>query len=154
MEHPENSEEYKGLTVNSGVTGTTIINPYLQRGRFKRREMTADEMVEGIVKGDVTILSQAVTLVESIHLNGNKAKQTANITIENIGRSELDISSLQMFTTGLKVKLNKTRLQPGEQATLKITAETKTLRAARSKPRVLMITNDPMKPKVVINIEQ
>ena len=66
MEHPENSEEYKGLTVNSGVTGTTIINPYLQRGRFKRRELSADEMVEGIVKGDVTILSQAVTLVESI----------------------------------------------------------------------------------------
>ena len=66
MEHPENSEEYKGLTVNSGVTGTTIINPYLQRGRFKRRELSVDEMVEGIVKGDVTILSQAVTLVESI----------------------------------------------------------------------------------------
>ena len=91
---------------------------------------------------------------ESIQLNGSKAKQTANITIENIGKSELDISSLQMFTTGLKVKLNKTHLQPGEQATLKITAETKALRAARAKPRVLMITNDPMKPKVVINIEQ
>ena len=66
MEHPENSEEYKGLTVNSGVTGTTIINPYLQRGRFKRRELSVDEMVEGITKSDVTILSQAVTLVESI----------------------------------------------------------------------------------------
>lgn len=91
---------------------------------------------------------------ETIRLTGNKAKQTHAITIENIGKSELDISSLQMFTTGLKVKLNKTRLQPGEQATLKITAETKALRAARSKPRVLMITNDPMKPKVVINIDQ
>ena len=91
---------------------------------------------------------------ENIKLNSNKAKQTATITIDNIGKSELDISSLQMFTTGLKVKLNKTHLQPGEQATLKITAETKALRAARSKPRVLMITNDPMKPKVVINIEQ
>lgn len=90
---------------------------------------------------------------ESIQLNSNKAKQTESIIIENIGKSELDISSLQMFTTGMKVKLNKTRLQPGEQATLKITAETKALRAARSKPRVLMITNDPMKPKVVINIE-
>jgi LAO/AO transport system kinase len=40
MEHPENNEAYKGLTVN--------------------------EYVEGILKGNVTILSQAVTLIESI----------------------------------------------------------------------------------------
>ncbi len=66
MEHPENSEEYKGLTVNSGVRQPSIINPYLQRNRFRRREFSVDEMVSGIVKGDVTILSQAVTLVESV----------------------------------------------------------------------------------------
>ena len=65
MEHPENSEEYKGLTVNSGVQQPSIINPYLKRNRFRRRDMSAAELVEGIVKGDVTILSQAVTLVES-----------------------------------------------------------------------------------------
>ena len=67
MNHPENSEEYKGLQVNAGVTGQTIVNPYLKRGRFRRREYSAAEMVEGIVKGDVTILSQAVTLVESVN---------------------------------------------------------------------------------------
>ncbi len=67
MEHPENSAEYKGLTVNSGVDQPSIINPYLRRDRFRRREYTAAEMVEGILKGDVTILSQAVTLVESVN---------------------------------------------------------------------------------------
>lgn len=67
IEHPENSEEYKGLTVNSGVEQQSIVNPYLQRGRFARRQLTAAEMVEGILKGDITILSQAVTLVESIN---------------------------------------------------------------------------------------
>ena len=67
MEHPENNEEYKGLTVNSGVEQPSIVNPYLKRGRFRRREMTVAEMVDGIVKGDVTILSQAVTLVESVN---------------------------------------------------------------------------------------
>ena len=67
MEHPENSSEYKGLTVNSGVEQPAIINPYLKRTKFRRREYTAAEMVEGIVKGDVTILSQAVTLVESVN---------------------------------------------------------------------------------------
>ena len=67
MEHPENSEEYKGLTVNSGVQQPSIINPYLKRNKFRRRVFTTAEMVEGIIKGDVTVLSQAVTLVESVN---------------------------------------------------------------------------------------
>lgn len=67
MEHPENSAEYKGLTVNGGVEQPSTINPYLQqRPRAKRRVFTPAEYVEGIVKGDITILSQAVTLVESL----------------------------------------------------------------------------------------
>ncbi len=67
MEHPENNEEYKGLTVNEGVEQPSIINPYLKRNRFRRRELSVAEMVDGIVKGDVTVLSQAVTLVESVN---------------------------------------------------------------------------------------
>ena len=67
MEHPENSEEYKGLTVNKGVDQPVTVNPYLSsRKRPNRRVFSAGEYVEGIVKGDVTILSQAVTLVESV----------------------------------------------------------------------------------------
>lgn len=83
---------------------------------------------------------------------GGKSKRSETILIENIGRSELSINSLQMFTNGLSVTLNKSKLQPGEQAKLKITAEAKALRRVRTKPRVLMITNDPMKSKIVINI--
>ncbi len=66
MEHPENSSEYAGLQVNSGVAQQSIVNPYLQRSRYKRRELSVGEMIEGILKGNVTILSQAVTLVESV----------------------------------------------------------------------------------------
>ena len=64
MEHPENSEEYKGLTVNAGIEQPERVNPYFKRA--KRRQMTAGQYVEGILKGDVTVLSQAVTLVESL----------------------------------------------------------------------------------------
>ena len=61
MEHPENSEEYKGLQVNAGVSEQLIVNPYLSRMRKKRRQLlSAGEYVEGILKGDVSILSQAV----------------------------------------------------------------------------------------------
>ncbi len=67
MQHPENSEEYKGLTVNQGVEQPSIVNPYLNRFRKKRtRLFSVGEYVEGILKGDISMLSQAVTLVESV----------------------------------------------------------------------------------------
>ena len=84
---------------------------------------------------------------------GDKDDKSGTIIIENNGKSRLDIRSMQMFTTGLKVKLNKSKLRPGESAKLKITAYKKQLKSARSKPRVLMITNDPAKPKVVIHVK-
>jgi small GTP-binding protein len=64
MKHPENSAEYKGLTVNSGVENLPSVNPY---ATFRRRKpnLSADEYVEGILRGDMRLLSQAVTLVES-----------------------------------------------------------------------------------------
>ena len=64
MIHPENDPQYKGLVVNQGVEKPPVINPYLKE-RKKRLEYTLSEYVEGILKGNITILSQAVTLVES-----------------------------------------------------------------------------------------
>lgn len=61
--------------MNQGVVQPSNINPYLKRARFRRHEMSVGEMVEGIVKGDVTILSQAVTLVESVNPNHQKKAQ-------------------------------------------------------------------------------
>ena len=67
MEHPENSEAYKGLVVNAGIEQPSSVNPYLKnRPKRKKRELSVSDFVEGIVKGNVTVLSQAVTLVESV----------------------------------------------------------------------------------------
>lgn len=67
MEHPENNEVYKGLVVNKGIEQPSSVNPYLKINRQpKRRQLSVSDYVEGIVKGDITILSQAVTLVESV----------------------------------------------------------------------------------------
>lgn len=64
MEHPENHEKYKGLQVNGGVASQPIVNPYRKAAR--RRELSVNEYVEGILKGDVSVLGRAVTLVESM----------------------------------------------------------------------------------------
>lgn len=88
MDYPENSEEYKGLTVNSGVAQPSIVNPYLTRGRFRRREISVGDMVEGIVKGDVTVLSQAVTLVESVNpTHKAKAQEVIDKCLPYSGKS-------------------------------------------------------------------
>ena len=84
---------------------------------------------------------------------GGKSKKTGEILLTNTGRSRLDISSLQMFTRGLKVTLSKSRLMPGETARLKITAVAAELKKVRSTPRVLMITNAPRQSKVVVTIK-
>lgn len=81
-----------------------------------------------------------------------KAKKSGEIVVANSGKSQLDITSLQMFTRGLKVTLGKTRLAPNETTKLKITGVAEDLRKARSAPRVLMITNDPQQAKVVITV--
>lgn len=85
-------------------------------------------------------------------VNGKNHKSEV-ITITNTGRTVLNISSLQMFTKGLKVTLNKRDLQPNESTKLKIAvADRNQLLKARQKPRVLMITNDPDLSKVVIKV--
>lgn len=66
MEHIENDEKFAGLNVNSGVAQQPSINPYLkQMKRVKRRQYSAEEYAEGILAGNISLLSQAVTLVES-----------------------------------------------------------------------------------------
>lgn len=66
MDHIENEEQFKGLQVNKGTSEQPTVNPYLKDfKRFKRKQYTATEYVEGILKGNISILSQAVTLVES-----------------------------------------------------------------------------------------
>ncbi|GAB1415411.1 methylmalonyl Co-A mutase-associated GTPase MeaB [Paludibacter sp.] len=62
--HPENDPAFKGLTVNDGVSSVPLINPY-KKPKAKRKEFSVDEYVQGILAGDISTLSQAVTLIES-----------------------------------------------------------------------------------------
>ena len=51
------------LNVADGVADQPIVNPYFVKR--KRRVLSTDEYVEGILAGNITILSQAITLIES-----------------------------------------------------------------------------------------
>jgi hypothetical protein len=84
---------------------------------------------------------------------GGKSKKTAEITLVNTGKTTLEIRSMQMFTRGLKLTLSSTKLEPSQQATMKITGIADDLQKVRTKPRILMITNDPDHAKLIINIK-
>lgn len=65
--HVENSDDYKGLKVNKGISQPeTVNNESVKRFLNKRRNLLPiNEYVDGILNGDITLLSKAVTLVES-----------------------------------------------------------------------------------------
>lgn len=66
MEHIENDNQFKNLKVNKGTGDQPTVNPYLNNfSKFKRKTYTTTEYVEGILKGNIAILGQAVTLIES-----------------------------------------------------------------------------------------
>lgn len=89
MEHPENNDKYKGLKVNEGVEQMNSINPYLKMHRRKKAALlTVDEYVDGILRGDVAILSRAVTLVESLLPQHQQiAQQVIERCLPHSGRS-------------------------------------------------------------------
>ena len=67
IEHYENeyldTHHDSALTVTTGVEDQPMVNPYFVRKR--KRKLTTDEYVEGILNRNITILSQAITLIES-----------------------------------------------------------------------------------------
>lgn len=74
MHHPENEEHYKGLAVNKGIPQPPTVNPRLKRKK-RLQVQSSGYYVEGILKGNVTVLSQAITLVESNNPAHNQVAQ-------------------------------------------------------------------------------
>lgn len=65
--HFENEAGFQGLKVNEGVEQPDVVNhDSVKRFLSKSRKLLpVEEYVNGIIKGDITLLSKAVTLVES-----------------------------------------------------------------------------------------
>ena len=67
MEHYEEihgREHDSALAVDKGIEQPPIVNPHFRKVR--RQRMTTDQYMEGIRSGNITVLSQAITLVESL----------------------------------------------------------------------------------------
>lgn len=83
---------------------------------------------------------------------GDKKKLTQVITITNTGLRTLSIDRLQVYGKALSVSLSSQQIGPGKSAKLKVTVTAHYLNKAKTRPRVLLITNDPQHAKTVIPV--
>lgn len=154
------------LTLNSEKLtdfGLTQASVYLSRFSGDKVGEENEIPVSAILLPDFSELSEAekanapaISLsAKDIDLSpvlAKKSKARQDIIVTNTGRSPLLISKLQVFHPAVGVSLKKGVLQPGESTRLRVTVEKKNIGKKRRHLRLLMITNDPMQPKVEINI--
>ncbi|MBQ0074830.1 MAG: DUF1573 domain-containing protein [Prevotella sp.] len=144
-----------GLTQTSIYLGKTPADKVMPE---KEITVSAILLPPAVAKDDVTRPYAAKMSLSSYELDmtalAKKSKVKDEIVITNNGKSDLEISKLQMFTTGLQVELSKSRIAPGESSKLKVTGIAKELKKVRTRPRILMITNDPDRQKVLVTIKK
>lgn len=83
---------------------------------------------------------------------GEHEKKVLQVVVKNTGKRNLEITDLQVFDSSLGVQLKKRVLKPGASTKMKITVYGKYLKKITGTPRVLMITNDPNRPKVIVKV--
>jgi len=86
----EKKKEYKSaLNVKKGMLKPPNINPEILNGRERRKKKySEDEYVEGILSGNRTILSQAITMAESaLDVHYNIIQPVIERCLQNSGRS-------------------------------------------------------------------
>lgn len=142
-----------------GLTTTTV---YLSR--FLGDKVGEDNAipVSAVLLPDFSRMSQqqrlnppvvelSATEIDMLPL-GEHEKKTQTIVVTNTGKNVLEITDLQVFNSALGVHLKKRILKPGASTKMKITAFGKNLKRVKGTPRVLMITNDPNRPKIIIKV--
>ena len=146
--------------MNLGLTQTSV---YLARFPGDKVGEGNEITVSAVLLPDFSRLTEqqklnapAITLsATELNMGALEAKDrvTHKVTITNTGKSRLDIKELQVFNPIVNVSLKKRYIEPGASTTLKISLRGKGLKKLKSSPRVLMITNDPVHPKVMIKIK-
>ena len=149
------------LTLNSEEVqqyGLTQVSIYLAKKLGEKISSDTEIPVSIVLLPDMTAFEgQNIELAPRLQLSAQALNLDAHhkngtIILSNTGKSVLKVTSLQMFTGGVQVKLPKSELQPGESTKLRVNIIPNQIRKARSKPRILMITNDPQHAKEVITI--
>lgn len=152
------------LTLDSeklGLLGLNQTRVYLSRYLGDKVSEKNEILVSAVLLPDFSTLSADELAVApqmrlsqenvTIALKGkNRARQT--VTLSNDGKETLQIRSVQVFNQSISVSVADRTIEPGKSVQMKLTVNARYLKRAKNRPRVLLITNDPTKPKQVINV--
>jgi LAO/AO transport system kinase len=131
--HIENEPGFRGLKVNEGIPQPESVNNESVKRFLKksRKLLPVQQYVDGILTGDITILSKAVTLVESSNVKHQKLAQQIitqclphsgksvriGITgVPGVGKSTF-IEALGSYLTGRGEKLAVLAIDPSSERT-------------------------------------
>ena len=129
-----------------GLTQTSV---YLSRFAGDKVSEDNEIPVSAILLPDFS----RMTAKDSLDAPAIRISET-NILIANAGKTPLVISKLQVFNSSVGVSLKKTVLPPDGMTKLKVTIRKRDVGNKKHHLRILMITNDPLNPKVEINIKR
>lgn len=145
--------------MHMGLTQTSV---YLSRYLGDKVSETNEILVSSVLLPDFSNLAGAegqpvpeLSLSETeFDYNPSLPKQKPYriVMLTNNGSAPLHIQQVQVFSKALSVSLNNSTLAPGKTAKMKIMISNKYLYKAKSRPRVLLITDDPKHAKQIINI--
>lgn len=82
-----------------------------------------------------------------------KSKAVARIQLTNLGQTPLHISKVQVFDRVLGVNLGKKELKTNEFTQLTVKVGKKWINRLKPSYQILLITDDPTRPKVVIQVK-
>ena len=102
------------LTEREGIEQPDQVNPNLTR--HKRRVLSLDDYVEGILKGDRVILSRAITLIERCLPHSGNSLRIGITGVPGVGKSTF-IESFGTMLTGMGHKLAVLAIDPSSERT-------------------------------------
>lgn len=89
---------------------------------------------------------------DEVILQKSSKKMKAEVMVTNEGDAPLTIHNLQLFNHAVGVSLSDRVLQSGKSAKMKITVKKDLLARFKSRPRILLVSDDAENPVKIINI--
>lgn len=156
------------LTADAGQIrqyGLTQISVYVSRfmgdkvGRNNEIQVSLTQIPR--VRTDAASLANApraeVDTVVWLSTKGAKKarRMTGTLPIRNTGARPLQINRIQVYNLGLQVSINRSTIQPGQAATIKVNGWADTAGTQyKGRRRILLITNDPARPTITIEAKE
>lgn len=138
-----------------GVSGTTMYLARFEGDKVdEKNAIHVSTLLLPAIKDIDPVLAPHVEISDTTLNFGRitKSKKTLNVELSNIGQTPLNIERIQLFSTALNVGIGNKIIEQGKTEKLKVTIIRELLKKNES-PLILLITNDPRRPKIQINVK-